>query len=212
MIKYLGKTGWDAIFCLLNDIRAKVYTKLISRSFYSFGKKSTIIPPFRFANPDLISIGNYVTINSYSWVQVVGKFFKEDVGPRLVIEDGVSIGMNATISACQEIKIGKNVFLARNVYISDHGHEFKDPDLPIAVQGISKPGPVNIGASTWLGQNSVVLPGVSIGKHCVIGANSVVNKSVPDYSVVVGVPGKIVRRYNPETDKWERVIPLDKND
>jgi acetyltransferase-like isoleucine patch superfamily enzyme len=211
MIIYLGKTGWDALLCLWNDIRSKVYTILISRYFYDFGKNSTIIPPFRYANPGLMSIGNYVTIHGNSWIQVVGPV-EGQTQPKLTVEDSVCIGMNATISVCDKIEIQRNVFLARNVYISDHGHEFRDPTMPISKQGISEPKRVCIGADTWLGQNSVVLPGVKIGKHCVIGANSVVNRTIPDFSVAVGAPARVVRRYDRKTSTWERVWDSDQND
>jgi acetyltransferase-like isoleucine patch superfamily enzyme len=72
-------------------------------------------------------------------------------------------------------------------------------------QGINGVAPVTIGRGTWLGQNVVVLPGVTIGQHCVVGANSVVNSSIPDYSVAVGAPARVVRQYNRNSAKWERV-------
>jgi acetyltransferase-like isoleucine patch superfamily enzyme len=64
---------------------------------------------------------------------------------------------------------------------------------------------VSIGRETWLGQNVAVLPGAQIGIHCVIGANSVVNSTIPDFSVAVGTPARVIRRYNQETGAWERV-------
>jgi acetyltransferase-like isoleucine patch superfamily enzyme len=72
-------------------------------------------------------------------------------------------------------------------------------------QGITDIAPVFIGRHTWLGQNVVVLPGVAIGQHCIIGANSVVNSSIPDYSVAVGAPARVIKRYNRDTNQWERV-------
>jgi acetyltransferase-like isoleucine patch superfamily enzyme len=71
-------------------------------------------------------------------------------------------------------------------------------------QGINGIAPVSIGRNAWLGQNVVVLPGVTIGEHCVIGANSVVNSSIPDFSVAVGAPARVIKRYNKETARWER--------
>jgi acetyltransferase-like isoleucine patch superfamily enzyme len=90
------------------------------------------------------------------------------------------------------------------VYISDHGHEFHDVSKPIACQSIRKVAEVKIGANTWIGKNSVILPGVTIGKHCVIGANAVVSHDIPDYSVAVGVPAKVIQMYNKHKECWER--------
>ncbi len=72
-------------------------------------------------------------------------------------------------------------------------------------QGIRPPMPVSIGDRSWLGQNVCVLPGASIGEHCVIGANSVVTSPIPDFSVAVGAPARVIKRYNGKTGGWERV-------
>jgi acetyltransferase-like isoleucine patch superfamily enzyme len=113
--------------------------------------------------------------------------------------------MGATISAASRILIDEYVLLARNVYISDHGHAYEEVDTPIMCQGISMVRPVSIGRHSWLGQNVSVLPGASIGVHCVIGANSVVLSDIPDYSVAVGSPARVVKMYNRSTKRWERV-------
>jgi acetyltransferase-like isoleucine patch superfamily enzyme len=110
--------------------------------------------------------------------------------------------MNSTIAAAKRIVIEDHVFTARNVYISDHRHAYENIELPIASQGINSESEVIIGANTWLGQNAVVLPGVKIGKHCIIGANSVVNRSIPDYSIVVGVPARVVKKYDLVNKRW----------
>jgi acetyltransferase-like isoleucine patch superfamily enzyme len=132
------------------------------------------------------------------------KNHEDQTSPKLIIGDHAAIGMDATISAAAKIIIEEYVFTARNVYISDHGHEFHDVSIPIASQGIRKIAPVLIGRHSWLGQNVVILPGVTIGRHCVIGANSVVTKDVPEYSVVAGAPARIIERFNKITSRWER--------
>jgi acetyltransferase-like isoleucine patch superfamily enzyme len=127
------------------------------------------------------------------------------MSPKLVVGSDTGIGMGCTISAAQEVSLGKHVVLARNVYISDHGHAFEDVNRPISVQGIRDIRPVQIGDETWLGQNVCVLPGVRIGKHCVVGAGAVVTRDVPDFSVAVGCPAVVIRRFNPEERAWEAV-------
>jgi acetyltransferase-like isoleucine patch superfamily enzyme len=83
--------------------------------------------------------------------------------------------------------------MARNVYIADHRHAFDDPGRAILDQGIEQLEPIEIGDGAWLGQNVVVGPGVRIGRGAVIGANSVVLADVPDRTVAVGAPARVVR-------------------
>ncbi len=187
------------------DVKAKVFTFVLSMAVESMGEKSTIIPPLRFSNLHLMRIGRNVTIHTGCWMQALS-MVSDDGSPKIILEDGVGIGMNSTISAAVRIHIGRQVFTARNIYISDHGHEFRDVNVPIADQSISEPAPVTIKDFSWLGQNVVVLPGVTIGKHSTIGANSVVNKDIPDYCVAAGVPARVIRRYNPATDQWAREL------
>lgn len=120
----------------------------------------------------------------------------------MIIESHAGIGMGATISAAEQVIIEEYVLLARNVYISDHSHAFEDVTVPIMNQGIEGISPVRIGRQSWIGQNAVVLPGAKIGVHCIIGANSVVNAIIPDYSVAVGAPARVIKRYDAESKKW----------
>ena len=144
-------------------------------------------------------MGERTVIHRDCWLQTIGDSAVLNIG------SFTGIGMGASISAAMEIVIGDNVIFGRNVYISDHAHAFQNAELPISLQGIDHIAPVSIGQASWLGQNVVVLPGVSIGQHCVIGANSVVKSSVPDFCVAVGAPALVVKRYNPASADWELV-------
>ena len=176
-----------------SSVRTRLFTLLLSSQFRDFGTGARISPPFRFWGLNEISLGENVIINPDCWIQTIPSQ-GEETSAKLLIGSNAGIGMGASISAAREIVIGEYVLLARNVYISDHTHAFEDVEIPIMRQGINGIAPVSIGARTWLGQNVVVLPGVSIGQHCVIGANSVVNSSVPDFSVAAGVPARVVKR------------------
>ena len=101
------------------------------------------------------------------------------------------------------VNVGSNVRLAQNVVVSALNHNYSDVSKPISKQGITI-NEVYIGDETWIGANSVVLPGVFIGKHCVIAAGSIVTKNIPSYSVVAGNPAKVVKVYQPESNKWIR--------
>jgi acetyltransferase-like isoleucine patch superfamily enzyme len=181
-----------------------MFTLLLSSQFKEIGSGARVSSPFRFYGLNQVVLGQGVQIERDCWIQTIPDD-KQDGEAKLVIGPYVGIGMGASISAASKVMIGEHVLLARNVYISDHAHAFENTDRPIMRQGIAGIGPVSIGRNSWLGQNAVVLPGVTIGEHCVIGANSVVNSCVPDFSVAVGAPARVIKRYNRTSGAWERI-------
>jgi acetyltransferase-like isoleucine patch superfamily enzyme len=124
------------------------------------------------------------------WLQALTDGASRDIA--ISIGSGSSIAGYGVISAVRQVCLEENVLLARNVYISDHIHRYSDTSLPILAQGIDKISPVRIKRGAWLGQNVIVCPGVTIGAGAVIGANSVVKHDVPDFSVAVGAPARVV--------------------
>jgi acetyltransferase-like isoleucine patch superfamily enzyme len=85
--------------------------------------------------------------------------------------------------------------MARNVYVADHTHAFEDPSRAVLDQGVTRIAPVEICDGAWLGQNVVVGPGVRIGRGAVVGSNAVVLADVPDHSVAVGSPARVIRTF-----------------
>jgi len=122
----------------------------------------------------------------------------------LVIEDGCVIGHFNHIYATKSIILHKNVLTADKVYISDNLHNYEDINTPILSQPIKQNGIVEIGEGSWLGENVCVI-GASIGKHCVIGSNSVVTHDIPNYCVAVGVPAKVIKKYDFEKKEWIKI-------
>lgn len=166
-----------------------------------FGGKSAIDYPLRIECPQNILIGNKVWIKYKTWLAatpIAGGV------SRLVIEDNCTIGNFNHIYATKSIILHKSVLTADKVYISDNLHGYEDLTMPIQEQPIIQKRDVEIGEGSWLGENVCVI-GASIGKHCVIGANSVVTKDIPDYTVAVGSPARAIKRYNFESKSWEKV-------
>jgi len=139
-------------------------------------------------------LGKYSTVEDFSAVN-------NGVGP-VIIGDRTKIGLSNTIIG--PVTIGNDIRLAQNITLSGLNHNYTDVDLPIHVQGVST-APIVIEDETWIGANVVVLAGVIIGKHSIVAAGSVVTKDVPAYSVAVGNPARVLKKYNSETKNWEKV-------
>jgi len=99
------------------------------------------------------------------------------------------------------------VLTGPHVYIADHNHNYLNPNVHIYKQGVlaEENSRVIIGEGTWLGTNVVIVGSVKIGKQCVVGANTVVTKDIPDYSVAVGIPARVIKRYDFEKKKWVKI-------
>ncbi len=114
--------------------------------------------------------------------------------PVISIGDRCLIGRGSGIVGHFSIEIGDDVWTGHHVYITDQNHGYEDVSVPISRQ-TQPERPVRIGDGTWLGHGTVILPGVTIGKHVVVGANSVVTSDLPDNSVAVGAPARIIRQH-----------------
>jgi acetyltransferase-like isoleucine patch superfamily enzyme len=114
--------------------------------------------------------------------------------PVVRIGDRCLIGKGTGIVGHLAIDIGNDVWTGHHVYITDQNHGYEDITRPISQQTMPEQ-PVTIGDGSWIGFGAVVLPGARIGRHVTIGANSVVVGEVPDYSVAVGAPARVISRY-----------------
>lgn len=144
-----------------------------------------------------------INIGQKFFRQLCGKLILKKCGKNVNIEkgaifsEGIELGDNSGIGRDAEldcgITIGNNVMMGPCVKMFVKNHNFSRIDIPMNSQGESPVMPIVIGDDVWIGANVIILPGVSIGNGCVIGAGSVVTKSVPEYSVVGGNPAKIIR-------------------
>jgi serine acetyltransferase len=117
--------------------------------------------------------------------------------PVVSIGERCIIGRGSHIIGHWSITLGDDIQTGPYVYITDQNHVYVDPDEPIGRQWPVEAA-VSIGSGSWLGANVVILPGTTIGKHCVVAAGAVVRGNIPDHCVVAGVPARIVRRYSPD--------------
>lgn len=174
------------------------------KKFGHFGDGSLIMwKPTTIFNEQYISIGSHTLIGpdvSLSAGMVPGQ--ECITNPVVKIGDRCLIGRGSGIVGHFSIEIGDDVWTGHNVYITDQNHGYEDVTRPISQQSQPERS-VKIGEGSWLGYGSVVLPGVTIGKHVVVGANSVVTHDIPDYSVAVGVPARVIKRFI--NDSWVSV-------
>jgi acetyltransferase-like isoleucine patch superfamily enzyme len=174
------------------------------RRFAAFGPRSLIaFPTGDVFGETWIEIGDQTMIGANVTLSA-GLMPGHDLGssPVLRVGDRCVIGRGSHIIAHHSLVIGDDVFTGPYVYITDQNHCYTDLDSPVGRQWPVNAA-VSIGAGSWLGAGTVILPGAQVGANVVVGAGSVVRGQVPDHCVIAGVPARIVREYVPG-EGWSR--------
>ena len=167
------------------ETRPRWFMRLLAPLYQHRGKHSVIHRSARMDTPPyrLFSLGDYSVIESFACIN-------NAVGD-VVIGEHTRIGLHNTIIG--PVDIGNHVNLAQGITVTALNHNFSDTNKRIDEQGVST-NPVTIEDDVWVGANAVILPGVTIGEHCVVAAGAVVTKDVPPHSLVVGVPAKVIKK------------------
>ena len=160
--------------------------------------------PFYFRGKRSLAGANNLTLGRFCRFELDGK------KKTLFVGDRCEFGDNTHIVALNRVEIGNNVLIASKCFLSDTNHgcytgeeqdsPYTSPNERRLVSEI-----VSIGDNVWIGENVVLLAGTQIGKGCVIGANSVVHGVFPDNCIIAGVPGRVIKKYNDLTKKWEKI-------
>ena len=178
---------------------------LLTKIFY---KNSRLIRfPFDIRNKSSINLGKGLTTGVGCRIEAL------PLNKEIVLQFGSNIQMNdyVHITAMKSITIGNNVLLASKIYISDCSHgsysgnenDSNPTIIPIDRKLFAKP--VVIEDNVWIGEFVSVLPGVTIGKGTIVGANSVVSRSLPEYVIAVGIPAIPIKKYNFQHSRWEKL-------
>jgi acetyltransferase-like isoleucine patch superfamily enzyme len=191
----------DSVKFYLCLAKTQLFYKL---SFKYLGKGTFIYKPIRIINHKNIIIRSNVKILPNCRIEAVVNYNDILYDPIIEIDEGVSIQQNLHLTCANHVYIGRNTGISSNVTITDINHPYTDIETPIEEQNLEVKE-VFIDCDCKIYNNAVILPGVTIGKHCVIGANSVVINSIPAYSVAVGAPARVIKRYNFKTQQWEKV-------
>lgn len=152
---------------------------------------------------DDVVIAEDVTLRAqtaYPWTSPPQTF-----SPELVLKRGCFINGRTQIACARRVVIGANTMIAEGCFISDNNHGYADPDRSVKAQPLETPGEVVIGDDGWIGAHVCVVGNVRIGRHCVVGAHSVVTRDLPDFCVAVGAPARVIRRYDPAAQAWRPV-------
>jgi acetyltransferase-like isoleucine patch superfamily enzyme len=165
-----------------------------------------IYRPRMIDEPVFMKFGNGVTIRENAWLATIPFYAGISYQPKLIVQDNVYIGRYACITCVNNVEIGEGCVLSEHVYIADSAHGVDPFGGPIMHQPLVSRGPVRIGARSFIGYGARILPGVEIGKNCVVGANAVVTKSFPEYTMIAGVPARAIKRFNHDLSIWEPII------
>ncbi len=179
-----------------NQARPRLWVKLFLNPLkHKHGKGSLVrrrtrmdVLPFNH-----FAIGRDSTIEDFATVN-------NGVGA-VVIGDRTRIGLGCVLIG--PVTVGNDIMFAQNIVVSGLNHGYKDINIPPSLQEVETK-PIVIEDAVWIGANAVITAGVTIGKHSVVAAGSIVTKSVPPFSVVGGNPAKLLRQYDPESMTWEK--------
>ena len=175
-------------------LRALTYKAILG----SVGRFTYIGKPVFIEGRAGIKIGSRTRIFPGIRMEAIGEGTIE-IGINVAIEQNVHITCEGGV-----LRIGDNTTVAANTFITNIDHVYEDITKSVMEQGLIQKETI-IGEGCFLGYGVAIQAGTRLGKHCVVGANSVVKGDFPDYSVIVGVPGRIIKKYNIEIQEWERV-------
>ena len=194
-IKSNAKLKKNVLWLLINPIKCRPqwWIRLFRWTYVHRGKGSVI---YRSVRKDIVPINKFIlgkrsVIEDYATVN-------NQVGD-IIIGDDDRIGLHDTVIG--PVKIGNHVIIAQCVTISALNHTYSDVNELISRQKVSTKE-ININDDVWIGANAVITSGISIGKHAVVGAGSIVIDDIPDYCVVAGNPAKIIKKYDFDNNKW----------
>lgn len=187
-------------------------------TFASVGQGFVMQEPASVVGGERIHVGNRVKLGPGSLLRAndsyPGGWMKHPDGDHVEqrfdavirIGDGVTATASLQVVAFREVVIEDDVMFAANVFVADGTHGSSTGDRPYKYQGIDPVAPIRIGRGAWIGQNVVVMPGVTIGELAVVGANSVVTRDVAARTIVGGVPARPIKRWDMTRSEW---VPVD---
>lgn len=184
------------LITILRGVKKYIYSAKAKRKIERCGNRFFISIPRQIRGEKYMEIGESFWAEEGLDLQCLDRYGKEVYHPQLLIGNNVHLGYFCHIGCIGSISIGDNLLAGRNVYITDHFHgngTMEEATISPKERPLYNKGPVKIGNNVWLGDNVVVMPGVTIGNNVTVGANAVVTQDIPDHSIAAGVPARIIR-------------------
>lgn len=186
-------------------LRGRLVARLMGWSRSYLGTNSKIL------GTKAITVGAGAYINRNAWIEAVHDFAGQSFNPSIQIGRGFSASDRIHITSINRIEIGDDCLFGSGVFVGDHNHgayrgdEQSTPlESPVQRKLVSH-GPVIIGSNVWLGDNVVVIGPVRIGNGVVVGANTVITHDLPDSVIAVGIPARIIKKYDEELGRWVKI-------
>ena len=208
MLSHLGQHSFEDPIRLIPRSLAKLNSIWVSLTypFASIGLNLSIhyTAILKRAVAHRIKLGSSVIISKDAWLNV--PLGGDETGePVIVFEDNCRIGFRCQVSGKNSIHLERDVILSPSVLVMDHSHAYEDISVPICEQGVNKGGRIRIEQGSWIGFGAVIICSkgeLTLGRNCVVGANSVVTRSFPPYSVIAGNPARMVKQFDPVRKIW----------
>lgn len=192
---------FNKLLLKLIKIKNIILSKIRLSRFNNVGKNVLLLKPCRVVNPKYVSIGDNVTILNNLRIECIDKWGQSNYTPNITIGNNCNIEQNVHITSAGIMQIGKNVSILANCCVTNINHRYDDVNIAPKYQNLDVHD-VIIGDNCFIGMNSCIFPGTTLGNHVVVGANSVVKGEFPSYCVIAGVPARIIKVY--KDGKWVR--------
>jgi acetyltransferase-like isoleucine patch superfamily enzyme len=165
--------------------RARIHWELMRRgAFARWPLHGNVLESLREGR---LEIGEQVLLEPGVWLTAPGE-------ARIRIGQGTFLNLGVMIASAELVEVGEHCMFANGCFVTDADHRFDDPSRPVPWQGFTSQGPTRVGDNVWCGAHVVITGGVTVGERCVIGANSVVTRDIPPFSIAAGAPAKVLRK------------------